>query len=534
MSEQRTGGGKLALPCTSVTLDQFVRVCRTSCDLIIEHAALSGLDNDRFLLEKATTVDGQIMYGLNTGLGSLARVRLPASELLELSRRVVLSHACGVGEPLSEDVVRGAMFLLANSLLKGYSGISSNLPITLVRMLNAQVHPYVPSQGSLGASGDLAPLAHIAIVLSKDSNDGHEDASGKAYFGGQLLSGAKAMQVAGIDRVVLGPKEGLAAVNGTHVTTSLLALASWDAKTLLSAADVIASMSLDALQGLSVTYDPRVHQLRPHRGQMESSSNLSLLLSGSQLVDSVTEAIQDPYTLRCIPQVHGACRDAVRYVEEVTRTELNSITDNPLVFLDSTDRVEVLSSGNFHAEPLGYAADTLGIALTGLGTFSERRACRLVDRSTNGGLPSFLIENPGLNSGFMIAHYTSAALASENKVLSHPASVDSIPVSENSEDHVSMATIAARKAGKILENTAKICSIEMLVAAQALDLRCRQIGQRRCLGSGTSAALSAVRRIVPFLERDRELSQYIELGARFILSGELIRHVEQHLGASLC
>jgi histidine ammonia-lyase len=372
----------------------------------------------------------------------------------------------------------------------------------------------------------------MALVVSRDPRGDQEADSGKAYYQGSLLSGFQAMREAGVERIVLGPKEGLSIVNGTHVTTSISALALWDAKTIVQSADIIGAMSLEALRGISTAYDRRIHELRPHPGQLACAENMRRVFSGSVLIDSLKDVVQDPYAFRCTPQVHGGCRDAIRYVEGVIATEMQSVTDSPLVFVED-GQVQLMSGGNFHAEPLGYATDTLGLVMTGLGTLCERRAYRLLDRALNRGLPSFLVAKPGVNTGLMIAQYTAASLASENKVLSHPSTIDSITASENQEDHVSMATTAARKAGWIIQNVARICGIELLFAAQALDFRCREAGGLEALGVGTRSAFTAFRRVVPFIEADQTLSDCIELATQFIMSRELISAVESSLGDQL-
>ena len=313
------------------------------------------------------------------------------------------------------------------------------------------------------------------------------------YLKVELLPGHEAMRREGIDRIVLGPKEGLSMVNGTHVTTALLALALWDANIIIKSIDIIAAMSLEALRGRTAAYDLRIHTLRPYAGQIISANNINLIVAGSKLLDSRQEIVQDPYAYRCTPQVHGACRSALKYIGDVVNTELNAVTDSPLVF-ELNDDLQLLSGGNFHAEPLGYAADTLGLVMAGLGTLSERRGYRLTSNMLNRGLPSYLVDNPGINSGLMIAQYTAASLASENKVLSHPSTVDSITVAEDQEDHVSMATFAARKALLINENVSRICAVEFLCAAQALDFRLREEGSDKILGNGTKAAFDTIRK----------------------------------------
>lgn len=514
-----------------LTLSEFISICRLGALVKADEIACAKLRETRKKIDDVIDSNPEAVYGLNTGLGSLMRVKLSRDELTQFSRNVILSHSSGVGTPFPEDVVRGIMLLEANSFLKGYSGVHAEIPITLIQMLNSCVHPYIPSQGSLGASGDLAPLAHMSLVATRDLND-DDNNSGRAYFQGKLLPGHEAMRSAGVDRIVLGPKEGLSMVNGTHVTTALLALALWDAKIIIRSIDIIAAMSLEALRGRSAAYDLRIHALRPYAGQIRSVNNINRMVAGSKLLDSRHEVVQDPYAYRCTPQVHGACRSALNYIEDVVNTELNAVTDSPLVF-DSDNNIQLLSGGNFHAEPLGYAADTLGLAMAGLGTLSERRGYRLTVNMLSRGLPSYLVDNPGINSGMMIAQYTAASLASENKVLSHPSTVDSITVAEDQEDHVSMATTAARKALSINENVSRICAVELLCAAQAINFRLREEKSDQIIGIGTKAAFDVVREEIPFLERDKVLADDIDVAKNIILSEKLINAVEIAIGTAL-
>jgi len=523
--------GKEIVLGEQLTLDEFIRICRFGASVKAGEQDCDRLRQVRKKIDHVVDSNSDAVYGLNTGLGSLMRVKLSRDELTKFSRNVVLSHSSGIGVPFSEEVVRGMMLVEANSFLKGHSGVNAEIPLTLVKMLNAGVHPYVPSQGSLGASGDLAPLAHMALVVTRDADDNESD-SGKAYYKGGLMAGHEAMDKAGIDRIVLGPKEGLSIVNGTHATTALLALAVWDANILVKSIDIIAAMALEALRGRSAAYDLRIHRLRPYSGQIKCVKNINKLMTGSKLIDSRPEIVQDAYAYRCTPQVHGACRSALGYVNDIVNTELNAVTDSPLVF-DEGKELTLLSGGNFHAEPLGYAADTLGLAISGLGTLSERRGYRLTVASLSRGLPSYLIDNPGINSGIMIAQYSAASLASENKVLSHPSTVDSITVAEDQEDHVSMATTAARKAIWIIENVARICAVELLCASQALDFRMREENSDGILGAGTSAAFSAFRKKIPFMKQDKILSDDIEVAKDFILSQSLIHAVETAMGYEL-
>jgi histidine ammonia-lyase len=525
----------LVLNGRPITVEAIVDVARHRRIIEINSKALENLSRVRSWVDKVVDDPNKVIYGLNTGLGSLVRIRLTREELVQFSYNVILSHSAGVGSPFPEEVVRATMLLEANTFLKGHSGVRPILPITLARMLNAGVHPIIPSQGSLGASGDLAPLAHLALVFSRNPvGEDIEENSGKASYQGDVLSGLKAMQRAKVERIILGPKEGLSVVNGTHVTAALGALSLYDAKTLAQSADIIASMSLEALLGLRNAFDLRIHGLRPYKGQIDSARNILRLTEGSSLLDSKKELVQDSYSLRCMPQVHGGCREALKYVESVINTEINAVTDSPLVFLDEAgNEGNVLSGGNFHGEPLGYALDTLGLAIAGLGVISERRAYRLTDGNLNRGLPSFLVKQPGVNTGLMIAQYTAASLVSENKVLAHPSTVDSITASENQEDHVSMATFAAKKAFDIVSNVSKVLAIELLCAAQALNFRIGDGEGGNELGAGTKKAWDAFREVVPSMEADRIVAGDIEKATSFILSRELVRVAERAIGGSL-
>jgi histidine ammonia-lyase len=455
-----------------------------------------------------------VVYGISTGFGNFADVVIPRDRLLELQLNLVRSHAAGVGEPLPERETRALMLLRANVLAKGMSGVRAETLDLLVEMLNGGVHPVIPSQGSVGASGDLAPLAHLALVLVGE---------GMATRRGRVLGGDDALREAGLRPVVLEAKEGLALVNGTQLMTAVSALALAEALRLVSAADVIGALTLDALLGTDVAFDPRIHAARPHQGQAASARNLRRLLAGSPIRESHRDCgkVQDAYSLRCIPQVHGATRDAVAYVTTTLVVEMNAATDNPMVFSETG---EILSGGNFHGQPVALAADVLSIAMAELGAISERRTERLVNPSLS-DLPAFLAREGGLRSGLMMAHVTAAALASESKTLSHPASVDSIPTSAGKEDHVSMGATAARKAARIVANTRRILAIEAIAASQALEFR------RPLL---TSPALEAghrrLREIVPPLESDRVLSHDIEAVARLLEKGDLLAAVEAICG----
>jgi len=424
------------------------------------------------------------VYGVTTGFGKLSSVAIDREQSRQLQKNLIMSHACGVGKPFPEEVTRAIMLLRVNTLANGYSGVNPAVPETLVSMLNEGVHPVIPEKGSLGASGDLANLAHIALVMI---------GMGEAVYQGERMEGAVAMRRAGIPIIELEGKDGLGLINGTQVMTALGALRLYEAEKLMKAANIAAALTMEALHGLTSAMDPRIHKVRPHAGQSACAKEILDLLAGSDSVDK-TGQIQDAYSLRCIPQVHGASMDAIRYVRNVIETEMNSVTDNPIVF---PDEGEIISGGNFHGQPLALALDFLAIALSELANISERRIERLVNPQLS-GLPAFLAKESGLNSGYMIAQYTAASLVSENKILASPASVDSIPSSANQEDHVSMGSISARKLGGITENLRHVLAIELLCAAQAIDL------QEPCkLGKGTGAAYRKIREAVPPLDADR-------------------------------
>jgi len=454
----------------------------------------------------------KIEYGITTGFGKFSNVVISRQDAMQLQKNLIMSHACGVGEPFSEDVVRAMIFLKANEMAKGFSGVRPATVDSLLAMLNQDVTPVVPQQGSLGASGDLAPMAHIVLVLI---------GMGEAFYQGQIMPGHEAMERAGIRPVSLVEKEGLALINGTHAMSALSSLAVYDMSILIQSMDVVAALTVEALRGVTDAYDSRIHSIRPHQGQNEAAVNLRKILHQSEYTTRQGELrIQDAYALRCTPQVHGASRDALEYVRKIVSIEINSATDNPLIFADDQ---EILSGGNFHGQPLALALDFLGIAASETANISERRLERLVNHQLN-DLPPFLTKGQGgLNSGFMIAQYTAAALVSENKILAHPASVDSIPSSANQEDHVSMGTIAGRKAKTIIDNAFKVLGIEYLAAAQAIDLR-NHPGR---LGVGTQAAYDLIRESILPLDNDRVMYPDMNCAAELVRSGALINQVSE-------
>jgi histidine ammonia-lyase len=453
---------------------------------------------------------GEVAYGITTGFGAFKDRIISPDEVELLQTNILKSHAVGVGEPLDEAQTRSVMLIRANTLARGFSGIRLSTVELLLAMLNKGIHPVIPSQGSLGASGDLAPLAHMALPLIGE---------GEVILGGEKMSSAEAFERAGLLPIQLAAKEGLALTNGTTVMTALGLLQTARAKWLADSADVAGCLSLEALNGTTAAFDERVHALRPHPRQMECAANLRKLLEGSEFTRGHDPAnIQDAYTLRCIPQVHGACRDAIAYAEWVVNIELNAVTDNPLIFEnEETGAIDVISGGNFHGEPLAIAMDYLAIALAELGNISERRIMRLTDEDSNAHvLPAFLTEHGGLNSGFMIVQYTAAALATENKVLAHPASVDTIPSSANVEDHVSMGVTSALKLCRVSENLERIIGLELFSAAQAVDLRKKAYGSEKQLGKGTREIYRRIREEVPFIEQDEVMYPHIESVSRIL------------------
>ena len=449
---------------------------------------------------------GDAAYGINTGFGLLAKTRIADGQLQQLQRNLIYSHSVGVGELLADPIVRLALAMKIGSLARGYSGVRPVIIETLLALYNASIMPCIPARGSVGASGDLAPLAHMTLALMGE---------GDVSVEGRRIAARQALDAAGIAPVVLGAKEGLALINGTQISTAL-ALHGWFmAERLLEAAIVAGALSVDAAKGSDAPFDPRLHELRGQPGQIATACVYRELLAGSEIRASHLvhdDRVQDPYSLRCQPQVMGACRDLLAQTARTLMIEANAVTDNPLIF---SERDEAISGGNFHGEPVAFAADTLALAIAEIGALSERRTALLID-ATLSGLPPFLVREPGINSGFMIAHVTAAAAASENKSLAHPASVDSLPTSANQEDHVSMATFAARRLHDMAMNTATIIGIELLAAAQGIDFH-------RPLR--TSPRLQQVHRIVrekvAFYDVDRVLAQDIEAASKLILDGAL-------------
>jgi histidine ammonia-lyase len=497
----------------TLTIEEVVNVARYRELAEIPAEAREAINHSRAHVETMLK-SGEAVYGLTTGFGKFSDRRIADEDAAALQRNLIVSHACGTGENLPVEVVRGVMLLRLNALASGFSGIRLSTMETLLLMLNRGVHPVIPEKGSLGASGDLVPLAHMVLPLI---------GLGLAEYRGEILSGAVAMQRAGIQPVELAAKEGLALINGTQVMTAIGALCVNDAMALCKSADIIASLTCEAQSCITKAFDARVHLLRGHAGQMASAENLRALLAGSNLAgENIPGKVQDAYSIRCIPQIHGASRDAICYVYDAVSREINAVTDNPLIFPKEGD---VISGGNFHGQPMALAFDFLAIALAEFANVSERRTERLVNPALNNNLPAFLTKNGGLNSGFMIAQYAAAALVSENKILAHPASVDSIPSSANQEDHVSMGTIAARKAVEILKNAQRVLAIELFAAGQAAGL----IGEDK-LAPATRAAFDTLRAEVPQIERDVVMYELMAKCEKIVMEARLIPAVEAITG----
>lgn len=458
------------------------------------------------------------VYGVNTGFGALAETRIAADQIRALQRNLVRSHSCGVGPLLPREAVRAMTFLRAQTIALGNSGARSVLVDLLLGMLNRGVHPSIPSQGSVGASGDLAPLAHLALVLIGE---------GFAEHGGHVMPGRAALEAAGLQPIELQAKEGLALINGTQLITAIGALAVVRGERLCTNADLVGAMSLEALKGSARPFDPRVQAVRPHPGQARTAGNLRALLAESAIMESHADCgkVQDPYSLRCMPQIHGATRDTLAWARQVLEREIIASVDNPLVFIDENGDADFVSGGNFHGQPLAIALDAACIAIAELASCAERRIEQLVNPAMSSGLPPFLAPRSGLDSGYMMAQVTAAALVSENKILCHPASVDSIPSSAGKEDHVSMGSISARKCAQVAEHVRIVLAIEALVAGQGLDLRAPLTP-----GIGVRAAHHALREHVTTLVEDRVLHHDIEMACALIDRGVLVAAAERAVG----
>jgi len=520
---------RIIIDGNSLSIENVVAVARGNA-----YVALSAEAKRRVMLSRKTVEkwvsEHRKVYGITTGFGPMCDRAVAMSEVRELQENLIRSHSAGFGNPFPRDIVRAIMCLRANVLAKGYSGVRVRLLDTLMSMINRSVHPVIPETGSVGASGDLVPLAHMALPMMGEGN---------VEYNGHFVQADSALRKEGIDKIRLDAKEGIALINGTSVMTALGALACYDSLELVKEAEIAASMSIEALNGAVDAFDERIHLLRPHKGQIESAENFRKLLSGSQLVSSLERAtrkqsrkesreirdikLQDAYSLRCSPQVYGAVRDAIAFARKVIEIEMNSATDNPLI-LSKSD--EALHGGNFHGQPVASAMDMLSISLTSVGNISERRTARLLDSSLNEGLPLFLVRGKeGVQMGLMGTQYTATSLAAENRTLACPASIQSLPTNANNQDIVSMGTIAARNASKILSNVQCILAIEMISAAQAIDLR----GPGK-LAKGTIKAYRMIRRIVPPIVEDRgtyvDIAKLIEI----LRNGELVRAVESSIG----
>ena len=507
------GMRQIVLGVDGMSLEDLVAVAAQGAGVRLAKESRERIVKCRALVDKWLR-EGRIIYGVTTGFGALSDVKIPAQASGLLQQNILLSHSAGVGDELDADTVRAMMALRIKDLARGHSGVRLITVLRLIELLNRGIVPAVPEKGSVGASGDLAPLAHMCLVLI---------GRGEAFYDGHRMSGAQALSRCGMEPLELEAAEGLALVNGTQMSTAIGGLAAYDAAQLCKLADIAASISLEVLMGSRVEFDPRIHQVRPHPGQAAAAHNMRRITQDSQIISSHKDCgrIQDAYTLRCSPQVHGASKDGIDYAKRVLETEMNSSTNNPLIFADSE---EFVLGGNFHGQPVGLALDFLAVAAAGLANISERRIERLVNPQLS-GLPAFLVSEGGLNSGFMIAQYTAASLVSENKVLSHPASVDSVTTSANKEDIVPMSALSARKCREVVRNAQFVISIELLCGAQALDLFTNLKP-----GAGTLAAYRAVRKVVPHLDRDRILSYDINTIVSLMKSGDLLKEVEAEVG----
>ena len=506
----------ISLGSDGMVLEDLVAIARGGKHVKLTKKSEKKIRQARALIDQ-WVAEEKTIYGITTGFGALSDVAISRKDTRKLQKNILMSHAAGVGDPLDEETVRAIIALRIKDLACGHSGIRLETVEHLIAMLNWGVCPVVPAKGSVGASGDLAPLAHLALVLL---------GLGEAFYKGQRMTGKQVLSKCGLKPIKLEAGEGLALVNGTQVMTAIGALSLCDAIMLSKMTDLAAAMSLEVRMGSRTEFNARIHRVRPHPGQAAAADNMERITRNSEIITSHKDCsrIQDAYTLRCSPQVHGATKDAIQYCLKVVETEMNSATNNPLIYADSSD---FLLGGNFHGQPVALAMDFLSMAAAELANISERRIERLVNPMLS-GLPAFLVGDGGLNSGFMIAQYTAAALVSENKVLCHPASVDSIPTSANKEDHVSMGTISARQCREIIDNTESVIAIELLCAAQALDLFTNLKP-----GEGTLLAYKVIRDSVPNLETDRILSRDIETVKALIRSGKILKAVEKKVGPLL-
>ncbi|MFH0980109.1 MAG: histidine ammonia-lyase [Planctomycetota bacterium] len=501
----------VVLDGNSLSIEQVCAVARHGAEVSVSDQARAKMQRSRDVIERLVA-EGKAIYGVTTGIGEFARIKISPQQSAELQRRIVYSHSAGTGDPQPEDVVRAAMLLRANVLAKAYSGVRVCLLETVLDMINKGVVPLINEKGSLGASGDLSPLSQFAEVALGE---------GRAWYKAELMSGAQALKLAGIKPTDLTYKEGLGLINGSQMMTAGAALLVYDAERILKNAMISSAMALDALRAVEKAYYPPVHRVRPFRGQNAAAANLLRLFAGSEIMANKTGKVQDGYSMRCTPQILGPSFDTVEYVREVVNTEVNSAADNPLFFGEDGD---YFAAGNFHGQGVGMAVDFLCIAMSEVANLSERHTNRLLNPVLS-GLPDFLVEGKGLNSGLMVAQYTAAALVSENKVLSHPASVDSISVSADQEDHVSMGPIAVRKCTEILKNVRTVLAIEMMCAAQAFEFH----GGRKP-GKGTRVAYDLIRKKVPRLVDDRVLYPDIEAIRKMVEDCSILEAVESEIG----
>ncbi|MCS5421910.1 MULTISPECIES: histidine ammonia-lyase [Psychrilyobacter] len=508
---------KILIENQKLSIEDIVNVARFNFKVKLGDSAKERINTARAVVDKFVA-EGKVSYGITTGFGKFSDVVISKEETNDLQRNLIISHACGVGEPFAEEIVRAMMVLRVNSLTKGNSGIRLLTVEKLIELLNKEVHPVIPEKGSLGASGDLAPLSHMVLTML---------GLGEAFYKGERMDSVKALELAGIEPLpYLTSKEGLALINGTQAMTAVGVLTIYDALNLSKIADIAGALTMEALTGIKCALDPRVHKVRGHSGQIDTAKNLLNLIDGSKMITKQGDLrVQDAYALRCMPQIHGASKDALRFIKEKIEIEVNAVTDNPLIFPETE---ESISAGNFHGQPMALPLDYMGIALAELANVSERRLERLVNPALSNGLPAFLTKFGGVHSGFMIVQYSAASVVSENKVLAHPASVDSIPSSANQEDHVSMGTIAGRKAREIMKNARHVIAMEILGACQAIDLR-----EENFLGRGTEIAYNFIREDVKFVNEDVVMYKYINKCYELISNKEMIDRVEEVVGELL-
>ncbi|MCH8127647.1 histidine ammonia-lyase [candidate division KSB1 bacterium] len=495
-----------------LTLGQLWQISMENAKVVIDEKSFKIVDRSREIVDRAIQKN-QIIYGITTGFGKLSDIQISPKDITQLQINLLRSHCAGVGRPAPPSVCRAMMALKLNNLLRGFSGVRREVIIQLQEFLNRGILPVIPSKGSAGASGDLAPLAHMSLVLIGE---------GEVKINGESVNGAEVLKKFDLQPIELQAKEGLSLINGTQYMTAIAALVVFRAKWFVKTADIIAAMTVDGMKATPVAFDSRIQAIRNQVGQMESAQNLTALIAGSEIRLSHVECskIQDAYSIRCIPQVHGSCRDAIRYVSEIVEREINAVTDNPIVF---PVEGEIVSGGNFHGAPISMVLDFLAIAIAEYASISERRIALMMD-SNFSELTDFLTPKPGLNCGFMLAQVTAASLVSENKTLCHPASIDTIPTSANKEDHVSMGANAANKMLQVLENTENVLAIELLCAAQSIDLRAPLLP-----GNGITKAHNHLRNKVSFLDQDRILSKDIEIANNLISSFSLVQEVEKEI-----